>query len=150
MSVKVAVRVRPFNEREIKGNCFKCGEPGHIKADCPKFKKKPQKDIASKAEIFEDDDDEIFVTGIEEEDFDLDISSYNSKVNIDHRNDLILDSGANRNLVGNPKLLSNIKEGERSYKIKTASGILKSNVTGTLAGFGAAVFLKDAPNLVSL
>ena len=47
-------------------------------------------------------------------------------------------------------MLSNIKEGERSYKIKTASGILKSNVTGTLAGFGAAVFLKDAPNLVSL
>ena len=140
----------PGEKRVTKGNCFKCGEPGHMKADCPKSdKKKFIKDTASKVEILEDEDDDIFMTGIEEEDFDVDISSYGSKVSTDHRNDLILDSGANRNLVGNPRLLTNIKEGERSYKVKTASGILKVNVAGSLAGFGTAVFLKDAPNLIS-
>ena len=46
--------------------------------------------------------------------------------------------------------MSDIKEGSKNYRIKTASGILRSSTVGTMDHFGEAVYLKEAPNLVAL
>ena len=140
--------------RKIKGNCFRCGKPGHMKDDCtedPKNGRDKKKEVkASSAKIDEDEeDDDIYVTGItEEEEFDVDISAYEAK-KIEKSRAIILDSGANKNLIGNKELLSNMRKG-KTYKVKTASGIIKSDTVGDLPSFGMAIYLDNAPNLIAL
>jgi hypothetical protein len=137
-------------DKQIKGNCFKCGKKGHRKVDCPENNKKDKKEIkttAARAETEEiDEDNEIYVISAVEKEFDVDISGYAAQTTTTKK--LILDSGANKNLIGNKDLLNDIKQG-KIYKIKTASGIITSNISGNLPGLGFAIYLKNAPNLVS-
>jgi hypothetical protein len=62
----------------------------------------------------------------------------------------ILDTGANKCVIGSDNLLNDIHCVEEPFRVRTARGITLVDRIGYLPGFGEALYMPGSPNLISM
>ena len=146
----------------FKGNCFVCGEQGHMGRDCKQRKgAQPTKDKteerAMTASLKDEGEDEY---GIDEygfmarevpEEIETTVSAA-AMAAIGNPTDrtLILDSACTTHVVGNRELLTDVREANTRCRVKGIGGDMVTRLVGELKHFGTA-YLVDGlgVNLIS-
>lgn len=142
---------------QTKRVCWECGEPGHIKSNCPNRSKSIQETDKKKTShfasidecdnFFEETDDAasmigVIVQGGITKQF---LASAKRKQLRLRDNEILLDSGANGIILKNRDLAENIRENDTETHVVGVGGITSCKLIGDLRGFGTALIVPEAP-----
>ena len=148
-----------------KKKCFCCGSPDHVSPDCPVAKTKPKEEwvVPSKwtpkyaANLHDGDRSQFGFSGVH-------IASEAPKKNIalfgeqnevtmdnDLKEALLLDSGSNRDIIGNKRFVSRIWDKREPIGVGTSNGAFRVDQDAAMINYGDVDFKeKVAANIVSL